>query len=146
LRTYCWWRAFCTPVYQSFDLPEPMVAFSDCFWIVCPRWRRRQDPRKSDYQTNPLQPVVRDIALIMPEGQAVGEVVKALEDQREPLVTTIEVFDVYPWCAVGRGEKSVAISPDPATQGEALQDEQIQGIVTELTNQACRQTGAKLRA
>ncbi|MFN8818956.1 MAG: hypothetical protein ACK5WY_03060 [Holosporaceae bacterium] len=40
----------------------------------------------------------------------------------------------------------MAISLTLQPQGEALQDEQIQGIVTKLTDQACRQTGAKLRA
>jgi phenylalanyl-tRNA synthetase beta chain len=130
---------------QLLDLPEPMVAF-ELFLDRLPPIAAAQDPRKSDYQINPLQPVVRDIALIMPEGQAVGEVVKALEDQREPLVSTIEVFDVYRGAPLAAGEKSVAISLTLQPQGEALQDEQIQGIVTKLTDQACRQTGAKLRA
>jgi phenylalanyl-tRNA synthetase beta chain len=122
-----------------------MVAF-ELFLDRLPPIVAAQDPRKSDYQINPLQPVVRDIALILPEGQAVGEVVKALEDQREPLVSTIEVFDVYRGAPLAAGEKSVAISLTLQPQGEALQDEQIQGIVTKLTDQACRQTGAKLRA
>jgi phenylalanyl-tRNA synthetase beta chain len=130
---------------QLLDLPEPMVAF-ELFLDRLPPIAAAQDPRKSDYQINPLQPVVRDIALIMPEGLAVGEVVKALEDQREPLVSAIEVFDVYRGAPLAAGEKSVAISLTLQPQGEALQDEQIQGIVTKLTDQACRQTGAKLRA
>jgi phenylalanyl-tRNA synthetase beta chain len=130
---------------QLLDLPEPMVAF-ELFLDRLPPIAAAQDPRKSDYQINPLQPVVRDIALILPEGLAVGEVVKALEDQREPLVSTIEVFDVYRGAPLAAGEKSVAISLTLQPQGEALQDEQIQGIVTKLTDQACRQTGAKLRA
>jgi phenylalanyl-tRNA synthetase beta chain len=88
---------------------------------------------------------VRDIALILQDNQAVGEVLKAIESAREPLLAAVEVFDVYRGHPLAAGEKSVAISLTIQPQQETLSEAQIQTIVTNLTHQALTQTGAKLR-
>ena len=129
---------------QFLDLPEPAVAF-ELFLDRLPPLPAMQDARKAEFALNPLQPVVRDIALILQDNQAVGEVLKAIESAREPLLAAVEVFDVYRGHPLAAGEKSVAISLTIQPQQETLSEAQIQAIVTNLTHQAITQTGAKLR-
>ena len=63
-----------------------------------------------------------DIALIVPETVASGELLKAIENAGESLVESAEIFDVYRGDAIDRGHKSVAISLTYRSVEQTLDD------------------------
>jgi phenylalanyl-tRNA synthetase beta chain len=63
-----------------------------------------------------------DIALIVPETVAAGDLVEAIESAGEPLVESAEIFDLYRGEALDAGHKSVAISLTYRSSEQTLDD------------------------
>lgn len=84
-------------------------------------------PKK--FTTLPKYPSVqRDIAILVPESVAAGEMVAAIWQQKEKLVEHVELFDVYQGKNIAEGFKSVAISVTYRSQDKTLEEKAVSKI------------------
>jgi len=66
--------------------------------------------------------------LVVPEGIAAGELLTAIENEREALVESAEIFDVYRGEAVAAGHKSVAINMTYRSAEQTLDDKTVNKV------------------
>ncbi|KPJ99104.1 MAG: hypothetical protein AMJ60_06100 [Desulfobacterales bacterium SG8_35] len=69
-----------------------------------------------------------DIALIVPESVAAGELLTAIDNAGEELVEAAEIFDVYRGDAIDAGHKSVAISLTYRSVEQTLDDKAVNKV------------------
>jgi len=83
--------------------------------------------------------IKRDIALLVPENVAAGELATAITSLNQKLVESAELFDVYRGKPIEEGYKSVALSVTYRSATKTLEDKSIdhvhKKIVTSLMNQ-----------
>lgn len=88
-------------------------------------------PRPSRFESLSKFPSVeRDFAFAMPKSLKIGEVTKEIRKAAGPLLSSVEIFDVYEGEKVEAGKKSVAIRLVFQDKNATLQDQQ----VVETTN------------
>lgn len=81
-------------------------------------------PQAKTFAALPKFPFVKwDMALIVPEGVAAGEMLSAIHDCGEKLIEQAEIFDVFQGKNIGSGKKSVAISITYRALDRTLDDE-----------------------
>lgn len=92
-----------------------------------------------------VQAVRRDLALVVDESQSLAVLQTAFAAAKQPLVTAIELFDIYRGKGVPEGKKSLAFKVLMQDTLKTLTDEEVDATVTALiaAAQAC---GATLRA
>jgi len=87
----------------------------------------------------------RDLAIVVCENIAVGEILQVLREVRPPQVESIDVFDVYRGSELPNGRKSVAILVLMRDTERTLTDEDSERIVAELLAVLHARFGATLR-
>ena len=88
-----------------------------------------QEPAPKSYSQLPKYPSVNwDIALIVPETVAAGDLLAAIDNAGESLVESAEIFDVYRGEGVAAGHKSVAISLTYRSQEQTLDDKTVDKV------------------
>ena len=75
-----------------------------------------------DVMTAALENQNWDIAIIVPEAVAAGDLVAAIDTAGEPLVESAEIFDIFRGDAIGADHKSVAISLTYRSPEQTLDD------------------------
>ena len=88
--------------------------------------------------------VVRDLALVLDEGQAAGEVVAAIRDSSE-LVRDVDVFDVFTGKGIPPGRKSLGVRIRYQAEDRTLTDEEANAAREEAVKTLAAEFGAKLR-
>ena len=91
-------------------------------------------------------PVRRDLAFILPEDTAAGEVERALAEAGDGLVASIMLFDVFTGGAIPDGKKSLAFSVDFRAPDRTLTDEEAEQAVRRMVARVERDYGGELRA
>jgi phenylalanyl-tRNA synthetase beta chain len=82
-----------------------------------------QEPMPKSFSQLPKYPSVNwDIALIVPETVAAGDLLQAIDNAGESIVESAEIFDIYRGDGVAYGHKSVAISLTYRSQEQTLDD------------------------
>ncbi|MEI7796282.1 MAG: phenylalanine--tRNA ligase subunit beta, partial [Methylococcaceae bacterium] len=89
--------------------------------------------------------VRRDLALLVKEEVAAGDIIAAIQSCAEPLLQEAVIFDVYRGKGVEDGFKSVALSLVLQNQAQTLTDIEIDAIVSTFLDTLTQKTGAKLR-
>jgi len=89
--------------------------------------------------------VRRDLALLVKEEVAAGDIIAAIQSCAEPLLQEAVIFDVYRGKGVEDGFKSVALSLVLQNQAQTLTDVEIDAIVSTFLDTLTQKTGAKLR-
>ncbi|KAF0812615.1 Phenylalanine--tRNA ligase beta subunit [Andreprevotia sp. IGB-42] len=92
-----------------------------------------------------FQPVRRDLALVVDEHVAVAELLAAFAKVKSPLITGIELFDVYRGKGVEEGKKSLAFKVLMQDTQKTLTDEEVESVVAEIIRRG-EGCGATLRA
>jgi len=92
-----------------------------------------------------LQPVRRDLALLADETVAVATLLQAFAKLANPLVTELELFDVYRGKGVPEGKKSLAFKVLFQDTHKTLTDGDVEAVVAALIA-AAEEHGAVLRA
>ena len=88
-----------------------------------------QEPASKSYSQLPKYPSVNwDIALIVPETVAAGDLLAAIDNAGESLVESAEIFDVYRGENVAAGHKSIAISLTYRSQEQTLDDKTVDKV------------------
>ena len=92
-------------------------------------------------------PAVRqDIAVVVPEDVAAGDLVAAARAAAGPELREIRVFDVYHGEQVGEGRKSVAFSVAFQSSEGTLSEEDATRLRDAIVSALAEQFGAELRA
>ncbi|MFC1827499.1 phenylalanine--tRNA ligase subunit beta [Thermodesulfobacteriota bacterium] len=103
-------------------------------------------PEPKAFSQLPKFPSVdRDIALVVPEAVAAGELLSAIDNARELLVESVEIFDVYRGDSVGAGNKSVAITLMYRSAEQTLDDNTVNKVHQRLIQMLEKDFQGKLR-
>jgi phenylalanyl-tRNA synthetase beta chain len=90
-------------------------------------------------------PVIQDIAVVVPEEVAAGEVEAAIAEGGGELLARVELFDVYHGEQVGAGNKSLAIRLEFQAPDRTLTDDEVAGVRA-LIEDRLAELGGRLRA
>jgi phenylalanyl-tRNA synthetase beta chain len=101
-------------------------------------------PRYEDVVTYPA--VKQDLAFIVPEEVAAGELVESAHEAAGPELREMKVFDVYHGDQIGPGKKSVAFSVSFQSPERTLSDEDAAAVRERIVEALSRRFGAELRA
>ncbi|MBI2960592.1 MAG: phenylalanine--tRNA ligase subunit beta [Betaproteobacteria bacterium] len=135
-------------------------------WIgeLHPRWQRKYElpsaPVLFELEAAPLMrlrlpqfaevskfpPLIRDLAVVLPESVPVQALLEAFERARTAAVREIGLFDIYRGAAVGDGQKSLAFRVVMQDTARTLTDGEADAAVARLTEVLVTKFGAKLRA
>lgn len=98
------------------------------------------------YSELPRYPSVqRDIAVVINEEVAAGELLASIRLTAKELLETVQVFDVYTGDRVGEGKKSVAIAIVYRHAEHTLTDEEVTAVHDQVLTVLSEQFGAELR-
>jgi phenylalanyl-tRNA synthetase beta chain len=104
------------------------------------------NPEPKSFRQLPKFPSVdRDIALVVPEAVAAGELLSAIDNAREALVESVEIFDVYRGDSVGAGKKSIAITLTYRSVEQTLDDNTVNKVHQRLIQMLEKDFQGKLR-
>ncbi|MDO8946170.1 MAG: phenylalanine--tRNA ligase subunit beta [Desulfocapsaceae bacterium] len=88
-----------------------------------------------NFTSLPVFPAVnRDIAILVPEHVAAGEMVNAVLQAREPLIEQCEIFDVYQGSTIQQGYKSVALSVTYRSAQKTLTEKNVEKVHVKIVN------------
>ena len=86
-----------------------------------------------------------DLAVLVPEDVAAGEIVEAVKASGEKLVENIEIVDVFRGDSIEKGYKSVAISVAYRDLDKTLEDGEVQKVHQRIIDLISTRFGGKLR-
>jgi phenylalanyl-tRNA synthetase beta chain len=92
--------------------------------------------------------IARDIAMIVPEKLSHAEIVATIEAAREPLLATIELFDVFSGneaASFGAGKKSMAYALTYRDKTRTLTNDEITVVHAKIRERLQRELGVELR-
>jgi phenylalanyl-tRNA synthetase beta chain len=89
--------------------------------------------------------VSRDIALVVPQAQAAGELLAALRAAAPAIVRDIALFDMYQGKGLDENKKSLAFHIVMQDTARTLEDAEIEAAVAQLVAVATRDFAASLR-
>lgn len=105
----------------------------------------RRDTEKKFRSLPKFPSVSRDIALIVDENVAVGEIVDEIKKVKSSLIEDVSVFDVFKGEPVSKGKKSVAVSMILRASDKTLTDEEANEAQTKALKRLESAIGAELR-
>jgi len=92
--------------------------------------------------------VTRDIAMIVPEKLTHGEILTTIETAREPLLATIELFDLFSGkeaATLGTGKKSLAYTLTYRDKTRTLTNDEVTVVHAKIRERLQRELGVELR-
>ena len=92
-----------------------------------------------------FQPVNRDFAFVLDVDVAANELLRAVKSAAGPLLSDIQLFDVYQGKGIEDGKKSLAVTITLAPQKATLTEEEIEKISAMVVAVAKKNFGAILR-
>lgn len=103
-------------------------------------------PEPKSFRQLPKFPSVnRDIAIVVQESVAAGELLSAIHNAEETLVESVEIFDIYRGESVGTGHKSVAITLTYRSAEQTLDDNTVNKVHQRLIRMLEKDFQGKLR-
>ena len=102
--------------------------------------------RLPNFQALSKFPVVyRDLALVVKKELAAEVLYQAVKKEGQPLLKTLELFDVYEGNSLPPGSKSLAFALSLQAEDHTLTEEEITSLIDKIVTQLNRQHGATLR-
>ena len=89
--------------------------------------------------------VTRDIAMIVPEEISHQKILRAIEEPREPLLESVELFDLFSGGEIGEARKSLAYRLTYRDQSRTLTSEEVTAAHAKVRERLRRDLGAELR-
>lgn len=90
-------------------------------------------------------PVERDLAFLVSDEVAVGEMIKELKRIAGPLMKDIYVFDLFSGASLGPGQRSVAFRMKLQEAQSTLTDEVLMGLQNQMIEKITAKFGCRLR-
>jgi phenylalanyl-tRNA synthetase beta chain len=87
----------------------------------------------------------RDLAVLVPESVAAGELIEQVEAAAGELLQDAFVFDIYRGAGIGTDRKSLAIGLILQHSSRTLTDEDVDGVIARVVERLKRELGATLR-
>jgi phenylalanyl-tRNA synthetase beta chain len=101
--------------------------------------------RKKFREIEKFPAVTRDIAMIMPEEISHEKICHAIHEPREPLLESVELFDVFSGGEVGAARKSLAYRLTYRDRSRTLTNEEVNAAHAKIRERLRRDLGAELR-
>jgi phenylalanyl-tRNA synthetase beta chain len=99
-----------------------------------------------DYRPLPRYPsIARDIAVVIDDAVAVGEVINAIRRTGGGLLESVDVFDLYKGERLGEGKKSIAFSLVFRHNEKTLTDEEVSALHADIVSKLEQSFAAELR-
>jgi phenylalanyl-tRNA synthetase beta chain len=128
-------------VLKGFGIKQDVFFFDLDFDMLA-----ESKPEPKLFRQLPKFPSVdRDIALVVPEAVASGELLSAIDNACEALVESVEIFDIYRGDSVGAGNKSVAVTLTYRSAGQTLDDNTVNKVHQRLIKMLEKDFQGKLR-
>jgi phenylalanyl-tRNA synthetase beta chain len=89
--------------------------------------------------------VTRDIAMIVPEEISHQRILRAIEEPREPLLESVELFDLFSGGEIGKARKSLAYRLTYRDRSRTLTSEEVTAAHAKIRQRLRRDLGAELR-
>ena len=89
--------------------------------------------------------VTRDIAMIVPEETSHQKILRAIEEPREPLLESVELFDLFSGREIGAARKSLAYRLTYRDRSRTLTSEEVSAVHAKIRERLQRDLGAELR-
>jgi phenylalanyl-tRNA synthetase beta chain len=104
------------------------------------------DPAPKSFQPLPRFPAVhRDIAMLIPEGIAVGDILAAIKNSGYQMLESVELFDIYRGESVETGYKSVALAITYRSDQGTLDDSKVDKMHQKIINLIESEFSGRLR-
>jgi phenylalanyl-tRNA synthetase beta chain len=130
-----------TGVAKEFGIKQEIFFFDLDFDLIT-----EMQPEPVTFKQLPRYPSVdRDIALVVPEAVAAGDLLTAVKSAGETLVESCEIFDVYRGDSIGAGNKSVAITLTYRSAEQTLDDGTVNKVHQRLIDMLEKNFEGKLR-
>jgi phenylalanyl-tRNA synthetase beta chain len=89
--------------------------------------------------------VTRDIAMIVPEEISHETILRAMKEPREPLLESVELFDLFGGEEIGTARKSLAYRLTYRDRSRTLTSEEVTAAHAKIRERLRRDLGAELR-
>ncbi|HET9856524.1 MAG TPA: phenylalanine--tRNA ligase subunit beta [Chthoniobacterales bacterium] len=89
--------------------------------------------------------VTRDIAMILPEETSHEKILRAIENPKEPLLESVELFDLFAGENVGSARKSLAYRLTYRDRSRTLTSEEVSAVHAKIRERLRHDLGAELR-
>jgi phenylalanyl-tRNA synthetase beta chain len=90
-------------------------------------------------------PILRDLALILPEKVKVGEIINLFRQIGKEKLESARLFDIYQGDKIPSGYRSMAFSLIFRIEERTLQDEEVNSIMEEIIKEAANRLEAQIR-
>lgn len=128
-------------VAQAFDLKRPVFAFDLNF----DRLFALRGPATVFKGLPKFPPVPRDMALIVDDKMPVEMPFEFIRSLNEPLMESVEIFDIFRSDSIGAGKKSVGYRLTYRAPDRSLTDEEVNALHEELIRKVTDRFGVSLR-
>jgi len=106
----------------------------------------RMERKSGQFTPLPRYPSVkRDIALVVPDGVAAGDLLAAIREEKNELVEYADIFDVYRGKPIERGMKSVALTVTYRSAEQTLDDETVDTVHDKIVSSLMSRFGGRYR-
>lgn len=123
------------------DLKESYVFDLDMQYIVNATRKELVYTRVPKYPS-----ILRDVALVVDETVAAGDIQAAIKEAGAPLVQSVEAFDLYLGDNLGEGKKSLAFNIHFQDPEKTLTDEEVDASFENIVKQMNERFQAKIRS
>ena len=89
--------------------------------------------------------ITRDIAMIVPEETSHQKILRAIKEPREPLLESVELFDLFSGGEIGTTRKSLAYRLTYRERSRTLTSEEVNAAHAKIRERLRRDLGAELR-
>lgn len=96
-------------------------------------------------ELNRYPSITRDIAMIVPETIAHAEIVRVIENPKEPLLESVALFDLFSGGDMGEARKSLAYRLTYRDPGRTLTHEEVTAAHAKIRERLRHELGAELR-
>jgi len=132
-------------ILKALDVDGPVFGF-ELNLNALPRGAVRSTKTRPVMPVTDQTPVRRDLAFIVDEEVAAGDLTSAAQGADKALITGVHVFDVYQGQGIEPGMKSLALEITISPRGRALSDAEIDGVIGKVIEAVARKTGGVLRS
>ncbi len=139
-----WFGELHPSALEALDAEGPLVAFEIVLDAIPPA-KARPTKAKPKLERSEFMPVSRDLAFVVVESAAAGDILKAALGADRALIAAADVFDVYRGAGVPEGSKSVAIAVTLQPRERTLTDSEIEATIAKVVAEVGKKTGATLR-
>jgi len=127
---------------KAFDIDAPVAAL-EIFLDSIPARKSAQFAR-ARFTPNPLQPVKRDFAFVVPRELAALDLVRAVSGADKANIVSARVFDVFEGESLGEGRKSIALEVTLQPREASYTEDDLKAISERIVRAAAR-LGGELR-